>query len=362
MSEHDAAADGRRMRVLISETATPCGVEAFARRLAATAGERAATHVLDRDIASLRRALGSADALVINLPVVAWKKRLAEPVLAAAAARSMGRGVVLVLHEWADLDWKRRASYAPLLPLATAVLFSSPEVARQFAASPLSRLATGRRGIVPIPPNLSRPAATIATAQSAMLAAERARGRLILGHFGSIYPKKQSTMVLDVAAALRARGEDPFVAFIGSFVKGLDQVEQQFLDRARVLDLTNSVLVTGYVATDAEVFGLFDEVDVFVYAFAEGLTSRRGSVLACAVSGRPVVVNAPAESGAFDHHPTYQKLLADGALRLVLTEADAEVLADAVLAARQAGLAQGSVDVDAAWRDVVAAVDAGLAR
>ena len=347
-----------RMLMLISDAEATCGVEAFARHLAATAGPRAATHVLDRDAGGLRRALAGSDALVINLPVVAWKKKLAEPVIAAGLARSGGRGLVLVLHEWADLDWKRRASYAPLLPLATAVLFSSPEVARQFAASPLSRLTTGRRGIVPIPPNLIRPAATAPTPAAATLAAAREQGRLIIGHFGSIYPKKQSTIVLDVAARLRERGEDPFLAFIGSFVKGSDQVEADFRARAETLGLADRVLVTGYVATDAEVFGLFDQVDVFLYAFAEGLTSRRASVLAAAASGRPVVVNAPREPGAFEHHPTYRRLIDAGRLVLVPTGASVDALADAVLASHGAAPLPGAVDAATAWREALAAVDA----
>ncbi len=349
-----------RMLVMISDSTTPCGVEAFARRLASTAGSRARSAVLDRDLGGLRGALENVDALVLNLPVVAWKSRLAEPVLAATLARARRRDVVVILHEWADLDWKRRASYAPLLPLATTVLFSSPEVSRQFAASPMSRVTTGRRGIVPIPPNLTRPAKTSPSRATTTLARERAAGRLILGHFGSIYPKKQSTLVLDVAAALRARGEDPFVAFIGSFVKGSDRVEEEFQARAAALDLTDRVLVTGYVADDAEVFGLFDQVDVFLYAFAEGLTSRRGSVLAACASGRPLVVNAPREADAFDHHPTYLRLLREGRLRLVPTEAAVEDLAAAVVAARDAGLPTGSIDEQSAWRDALAAVDTGL--
>jgi glycosyltransferase involved in cell wall biosynthesis len=351
-----------QLLVLRSETSTLCGVEAFARRLATTAGSRAVTHALDRDLAALGRALAKADALVINLPVVAWKKKLVEPSLAAAAARARGRDVLVVLHEWADLDWKRRASYAALLPLATAILFSSPEVAAQFAASPLARLTTGRRGLTPIPPNLARPEVPRETAQSRSLAAERARGRLVLGHFGSIYPKKQSSLVLDVAAELQRRGADPFVAFIGSFVKGADRVEEEFFARARALGLEDRILVTGYVATDEEVFGLFDQVDVFVYAFEGGLTSRRGSVLAAAASGRPVVVNAPHGPQAFDHHGTYRRLLAAGQLRLVRTDAGIEDLAEAVLASRGAPGGPSLVDMERAWDEVLASADALLGK
>lgn len=349
-----------RLLVLASQAAAPCGVEAFARRLAATAGSRAPVHVSGgrRD---LNAALDSVDALVLNLPVVAWKRDLAGPVRAAAAARRRGRKVVLVLHEWADLAWKRRGSYLPLLPLASAIAFSSPEVARQFAASPVSRLATARRAIVPIPPNLAPPAVTVAPPQAAVLDDARAAGRLVIGHFGSIYPKKQSTAVLDVARALMDRGADPFVAFIGSFVKGLDRVEADFTARVAALGLQDRVTITGYVATEAEVFGLFQRCDAFVYAFSEGLTARRGSVLACALSGRPVIVNAPAEAGAFDHHPTYRRLLACGALRLVPHGSDATVMAEAVLTAVTSGTAAAQINVEAAWSEALSVID-GLAR
>ncbi|WP_439574511.1 glycosyltransferase [Phreatobacter sp.] len=348
------------LAVLVSPAAAPCGVEAFARRLAGTAGQRATLSVLGGPD-GLPRVPDAAEALVLNLPVVAWKRDLAGPLRAAMASRRAGRGVVLVLHEWADLDWKRRASYLPILPLATAIAFSSPEVARQFAASPASRLATSRRAVVPVPPNLTPPAMTIAPLQAVKLDEARAAGRLVIGHFGSIYPKKQSTAVLDVARALVDSGADPFVAFIGSFVKGLDRVEEDFMARVAALGLEDRVTVTGYVASEAEVFGLFERCDAFVYAFAEGLTSRRGSVLACALSGRPVVVNAPAEAGAFDHHPTYRMLLESGALKLVPHTADASVIAAAVLEAVADGGRRPPVDVEAAWRDALAVVDS-LAR
>lgn len=346
-----------RLTALVSDTEKLCGVEAFSRHLATAAGGRGQTRVLDFDLGGLRKVLADSDAVVINLPIVAWKKKLVEPAAAALVARLAGKAVVVVLHEWGDLDWKRRASYAPLLPLATHILFSSPEVARQFAASPMARLATGRRGIVPIPPNIERPDVLPQTALATRLAALRREGRTVIGHFGSIYPKKQSAIVLDVAAALKARGEQAFVAFIGSFVKGIDRVEEDFRARVAELGLQDDVLVSGYVADDGEIFALFNEVDAFVYAFAEGLTSRRGSVLACAMSGRPVIVNAPAEAGAFDHHPTYLRLIAEGRLRLLPTGADAEDLADAVVAARSETTVAGDGAITAAWNDALAAVD-----
>jgi glycosyltransferase involved in cell wall biosynthesis len=358
MSPHEASQEPQapRLDILISDTNAPCGVEAFARRLAATAGGRAVTRPLGEGPPP------AGGILVLNLPVVAWKKRLLEPVTAAARARATGRPVLVVLHEWADLDWKRRASYAPILPLASAILFSSPEVAAQFAASPQSLLAPARRGIVPIPPNVVLPPQLPETALSRRIAAERHRGRLVLGHFGSIYPRKQSSQILDLTAALVQRGADPFAVFLGSFVKGQDDVEGEFRARARALGVEERILVSGYIADDAELFAAFAEVDLFAYLFAEGLTSRRGSVLACAMAGWPVVVNAPERSDAFAHHPTYRRLLDEGRLRLVPTHAALDQMADAVEQAAAAPRRPGCLDVEAAWRDALAAVDAVLGR
>ena len=134
----------------------------------------------------------------------------------------------------------------------------------------------------------------------------RAEGRLVIGHFGSIYPGKQPNALLHIGAILKDRGLKPFVVYIGSFIRGTDNVEEEFFARAAQLGLTDDVIVSGYVATDAEVFGLFSEVDAFCYPLGEGLTARRSSVLTCVQSGKPLIVTGPALAEEFDHHPRFQ--------------------------------------------------------
>jgi glycosyltransferase involved in cell wall biosynthesis len=343
--------------VLVSNTRTPCGVEAFARRLAQEAGTQARAPILSFDIAGMLHTVEGCQAIVVNLPVVAWKRRLLEPLLAIRAARRQGLKIILILHEWDDLDWKRRLAYAPLIALADRILFSCPEVETQFGRSALRKRGFAG-GSVPIPPNVTRPGAVTRGEASAKIAAERRKGRLILGHFGSIYPKKQPTVVLEVAAELMARGEEPFLVFIGSFIKGSDRVREDFEERVDRLGLAGRVMVTGYVESEAALFGLFDDVDVFVYAFAEGLTARRGSVYACLASGTPIVVNAPRDAGAFDHHPAYREALAGDKLRLVPFDADIADIADAVVAARSEPHGVPGFDVTSAWRHALAAVEA----
>jgi glycosyltransferase involved in cell wall biosynthesis len=361
-----ATGQNGKVLFLVSQSKTPCGVEMFARGLLKSCraiGIEGRSHALAgrlREAPDLWRANADTGALVVNLPVVAWKRALLMPALALAIARLRGVQTTIVMHEWADLDWRRRMAIAFYLLLAQTILFSSPVVRAQFERSLIGWLPFAK-GLVPIPANISRPSKLPSTPLTERLAAEKARGRLILGHFGSIYPKKRSSFVLDIAAELKRRGADVFVVFIGSFIKGNDGVEAEFNERAKALALADDILVTGYVETDAEIFALFDCVDTFVYSFAEGLSSRRGSVLACLQSGRQVVVNAPETAGEFDHHPTFLNAIAQPILRFAPTHADAEQFAIAIVSAERARVAEPLKLFESSWRDAAFALRAAVA-
>ncbi|RYE09875.1 MAG: glycosyltransferase [Hyphomicrobiales bacterium] len=339
--------------MLVSEAATTCGVEEFARQSARHLGVRGATVPLGRPV-------GDADDVVLNLPITAWKKRLVAPIIAAARARLARRDVTIVLHEWADLKLARRISYLPLLPLATRLMFSAPEVQAQFEATPLSRIVTRRRCVLPIPPNFTVPDTTEPSAIADALAAARAGGGFILAQFGSIYPKKDPLVLLEIGAELLRRGVDTRIVFIGSFIKDMGNVEADFFAEADRLGLAGRVEVTGYVKSAAELYGIFAEVDAFLYPLSEGLTSRRASVQAAALSGKPVVVSAPARADSLTHHRLMNALIASGALQFVPRGANAAAFADAVLATRGLPIRPlvASREIDAAWDDLTAALDA----
>lgn len=350
---------GQKYLVFVSAARQLCGVEAFSRLLAQHFGSRAATHVLDADLLGLGRALRSQDAVVFNFPIVGWKRRLFTPGLAALVARLMGKDVVVFLHEWLALDWKRRVVLAPAVLCATRLKFSAPEIAAEFAVTRLSRFVTGKRQVVPIPPNILPSETKAESEHSRALSAQRRAGRLILGQFGSIYPKKQSAVVLQVAAELLRVGHDVGVVFAGSFIRGMDNVEGNFYASVQELGLSDRVMVTGYIADDDVLAGIFAEVDVFCYLFAEGLTARRGSVLAAALSGRRVVVNAPLAAEALEHHVLFQRLIETSTIRLVPTDADIPAVAAAVLAAGSEPVEPFDVarEVDALWTSIGSRID-----
>ncbi len=318
-----------RYLVLRSDATTVCGVEAFTRNLASRLGSRAISDVLDGDLRRFSNRLADADAIVFNFPIVAWKKRLVEPFAAAALAKLKRKRVIVVLHEWASLDWKRRLILWPVILLADSILFSAPEVRREWLESryPVGRKSTA---IIPIPPNLLPSGHEEAGPAALAIRALRAGGRTIIGQFGSIYPRKNCAELLAIARVLLDEGQDVAVAFVGSFIKGMDNVEEDFRNRVEALGLGDRVMVTGYLATDEEVFAACREVDIFCYRFSEGLTARRGSVLAAALCGRIVVTNASADPAGLDHHGLFQALIQNGNIVVCQHDADVPAMAKAV--------------------------------
>jgi glycosyltransferase involved in cell wall biosynthesis len=346
-----------------------CGVGQFTRLLCEAIEEfdpgSSMTLTLTRpegSLAEIWRAVGSARNVVCNFPIVAWKRVMLRPLAALLIARLRGRRVILIQHEWAGLHWLRRITYLPALLLADTIVMFSPLVRRELAADPLVGWTARKCVLVPLPPNIEAPAGIADSRLRQRLAAAREEGRLIIGHFGSIYPGKQPTALLQIGAILAERGLKPLLVYIGSFIRGTDNVEQEFYARAAELGIIDDVIVSGYVASDHEVFGLFSQVDAFCYLLDEGLTARRSSILACAQSGRPVIVTGPAEPDEFDHHPRFKELIDRGAIVLVAHGSDDEVYADRILSALKWPSVQAPFDFDGWWLDIALAVRAQFRR
>lgn len=348
-----------RYLVLTSEATNLCGVEAFARHMATRLGARADTLAMTGDPRRLNKVLEKCDGVVLNFPIVAWKKRLVEPVIVALLAKIRRKRLTVVLHEWASLDWKRRLVLLPVIKLADAILFSAPEIREEWSGS-YAASRSKRRALIPIPPNLLPSPLQPDVPAAQAIRALRQDGRKIIGQFGSIYPKKNCTELLAIAAELREAGQDIGVAFIGSFIKATDNVEEEFHAQVRAHGLEGRVVVTGYIAEDSHVFAALRELDVVSYKFTEGLTSRRGSVLAAALSGRCVVTNAPRDAASLSHHGLFQTLIANGNIRLAATDADALAMASEVGRAfeHQPGALDFARELKVLWQTIIDRLDA----
>lgn len=360
----DAGATARgRVLFLGAGVLMRCGVGQFTGRLyeqTRQAGIHSATElVLTRDegtLADIWRAVRGADTVVCNFPIVAWKPVILRPLLALALARLSGRRVVLVLHEWLGLNWMRRLTYLPALVLANAIVMFSPLVRRQLEDDALVGWTARRGALAPLPPNVAVPPELADSPLRQKLAAARREGRLVIGHFGSIYPGKQPDTLLNIGATLKAQGQKPLLAYIGSFIRGTDTIEQDFYARAAELGVSDDVVVSGFVASDQELFGVLSEVDAFCYRLDEGLSARRASILAAVQSGRPVVVTAPTEPDEFAHHPTFAALITEGAIVLIDRSQGDDAYAQAILAAATRKTKPPKFDFAASWRDVVNAI------
>jgi glycosyltransferase involved in cell wall biosynthesis len=236
----------------------------------------------------------------------------------------------------------------------------SPLVRRELADDAMVGWAAKKSVLAPLPPNIEAPAGITDSKLRQQLADARESGRLIIGHFGSIYPGKQPNALLEICAILGERGLKPLLVYIGSFIRGTDSVEEEFYARAAELGITDDVIVSGYVASDHEVFGIFSEVNAFCYPLEEGITARRGSILACVQSGRPAIVTGPAEADEFDHHPRFKELIDRGAIALIPRGAGDEAYADGIMSALEWPSARAPFDFDGWWRDVALAVQAQL--
>jgi glycosyltransferase involved in cell wall biosynthesis len=342
-----------------------CGVGQFTLRLAETLEklEPGSTAVLtlsqtEGSPAEIWRAVGSARNIICNFPIVAWKRVILSPLLAILFARLRGRRAVLVQHEWGGLHWLRRATYLPAVLLANRIVMFSSLVRKELANDPVVGWTARKCTLAPLPPNIEAPAGMADSELRRRLVEARAQGRLVIGHFGSIYPGKQPNALLAVCATLKARGLKPLVVYIGSFIRAMDNVEEDFHARARELGVTEDIIVTGYVASDDEVFGLFSELDVFCYPLGEGITARRSSILAGVQSGKPMVVTEPAEADEFDHHPRFKELIDRGAILPVARGADADAYADRIVAAVKRPSIPVPFDFDGWWRDAGKAIAA----
>lgn len=311
-------------------------------------------------ISVIWRAVGTAESVVCSFPIVAWKRVIVRPLLTLAFARLRRRKIVLIQHEWAGLNRIRRLTYVPALWLADTIVMFSPLVRRELADDRLMRGMVRKCVLAQLPPNIAAPAGIEESQLRRRLAAARGDGRLIIGHFGSIYPGKQPNGLLEIGATLKERGLKPLIVYVGSFIRGVDNTEQRFHARVAELGLTGDVIVSGYVASDHEVFGLLGEVDVFCYPLDEGLTARRSSVLACVQSGRPLIVTGPALPEEFDHHPRFKELINRGAILLVPRDSDSVAYADTIVAALKRPTMHVPFDFDGWWTDVANTVRAQL--
>jgi glycosyltransferase involved in cell wall biosynthesis len=269
--------------------------------------------------------------------------------------------VNVFMHEWAALHRLRRLTLAPFVLLSRTIIVVSPFIAGEIAGTPWLFGAARKCRLVPNAPTIRRPGAPRVTEHVVQLRDAAKSCDVVIGYFGAIYKGKAATALLDVCENLNRSGVRAGIVFIGSFMKSLDGYEQQFWSKVAAYGIADQVIVTGYIADEAELYTLFDEVGSFLFLFPEGLTARRSSVIHTLQSDRPVVVTAPRAMTEFAHHAGFTRLIETGVLSFVPEGADLRAIADQLLAvAKQGKRSAPAIEWDTWWRATTAATRAAL--
>jgi glycosyltransferase involved in cell wall biosynthesis len=358
-----------RCLFLLTPSKEECGVESFARLLVSALQNDypddgyavLAVSSRWRDLPAVFRKIAAADQVVFSVPLVAWKRLLLLPLVVLVFACLARCRVNVFMHEWSALHWLRRLALAPFVLLSRTIIVVSPFIAGEIAGTPWLMGAARKCRLVPNAPTIRRPGAPRVTERVVRVREATKSCDVVIGYFGAIYRGKAATALLDVCENLRNSGIRALIVFVGSFIKSLDGYEQQFWSKVAEYGIEDQVIVTGYIADEAELHTLFEEVGSFLFLFPEGLTARRSSVIHTLQSDRPVVVTAPRAMAEFAHHAGFTRLIEAGVLSFIPEGADLRAIADQLLAvAKQGKRPAPAIDWDTWWRATTAATRAAM--
>lgn len=119
---------------------------------------------------------------------------------------------------------------------------------------------------------------------------------LVLCYFGFLNASKGGEELVEALAVLRDRGYDARLLMIGGAVGASDPTNRAYLERIRSMvksrDLADYVVWTGYVPPP-HVSASFCSADICVLPYRDGVSFRRGSLMAALVHGMPIVSTHP---------------------------------------------------------------------
>ncbi|GAC1314622.1 MAG: glycosyltransferase family 4 protein [Chloroflexota bacterium] len=124
---------------------------------------------------------------------------------------------------------------------------------------------------------------------------------LVLAYFGLLNASKGLDVLLDAFAEILLREPDVRLLLIGGAVGASDPTDRQTAERvrARLAGLHGRVVQTGWLPP-AALSAYLLAADVALLPYSDGPSARRGSLLACAEHGLPIVSTQPAAPDVAD--------------------------------------------------------------
>ena len=212
---------------IVSTSATPCGVEAFALRMTAALQRhqpKATNELLPvsgqwSKLPNTLRNLAKANRIAFNFPIVAWKRTIVLPWILLLFAFIRRQHVFVFMHEWSSLHPLRRLVLAPFLVMSKTIIVLSPYIRDQITADRWVGWVRKKCTLALHAPTVRRPEGRLVTDAVRRVDQLRIGNAVVIGHFGSIYKGKGTDALLDVCAYLRGRGIEASVVFIGGMTK-----------------------------------------------------------------------------------------------------------------------------------------------
>ncbi len=250
-----------------------------------------------RSWGDLRRALAALQPDIVHLQYQAAAYGLHPAINLWPGRSGWGRRTVVTFH---DL----RVPY--LFPKAGALRFRCILALARGAARTIVTNAEDQAVLarhLPSPPPVIPIGSNIRPAPPAGYerAAWRARARvpvegLVVAYFGFLNESKGGEDLVQALAALRAEGRPVFLWLIGGEVGASDPTNRAYLERVRGeiarLGLEPFVRWTGYTAPE-EVSANLLAADLGAFPYRDGISFRRGSLMAALAHGLPVVSTTP---------------------------------------------------------------------
>jgi len=122
------------------------------------------------------------------------------------------------------------------------------------------------------------------------------RRAVVLSYFGFLNASKGSEELIEAFHAVRESGVDAWLLMIGGSLGASDPTNRAYLERVETLiaarGLSSHVIWTGFVSEEG-VSSAFAAADMCVLPFRDGISFRRGSLMAALAHGVPVVSTVP---------------------------------------------------------------------
>lgn len=289
----------------------------------------------------------------VQYPLESWGASIFPGLIPAfLSIFSSGVEVIYTFHEWKRMNWIRRISVWPAAVLSHKLIFVSKIELESYSSSIISRFARRQQksAVIPIGSNIDTVFVNFNDVVSFRQKVLPGPG-LLLGFFGFIYDAKQPFKMIQVAANICQILPDSKLLVCGWFPPGHDQQRVAFLKEIENRNLSDSIILMGYVEDESLLALYLSACDWNIQLYDDGLTSRRGSFWFVRNLGVPVVSTFPVDAFEFSCVGEYEPTMDEDVI-LVDVNASPEFIVNSIFNSSRVWRFPEQKYVSQKWSDI----------